>query len=109
MMRVLRRLVLAALVVGAIVLVVRRRRDTLVPGSGTPPVSGAWPPIVDDDPPAWVEPVDGECPEGYPVKLNARSGIFHVPGGRSYERTSPDRCYSTAQAAEADGYRAAKA
>jgi len=56
----------------------------------------------------WVEPVDGGCPEGYPVKAKATSRIFHVVGGLSYERTVPDRCYATAAAAEADGFRAAK-
>ena len=73
------------------------------------------PPIASnrsDDPPTgrgWVEPVDGECPEGYPIKANDNSGIFHVPGGRFYGRTVPERCYATAEGAIADGYRAAKA
>ena len=58
---------------------------------------------------AWVEPVDGECPEGYPIKANDKSRIFHVPGGRFYGRTVPERCYARAEDAEADGYRAAKA
>lgn len=57
----------------------------------------------------WVVPVDGGCPDGYPVKANDNSGIYHVPGGRFYERTVPERCYARAQDAEADGYRAAKA
>lgn len=59
--------------------------------------------------PTWVEPVDGACPEGYPVKANDNSGIYHVPGGRFYERTVPERCYARTEDAEADGYRAAKA
>lgn len=57
----------------------------------------------------WVEPVDGDCPSGYPIKANDNSGIFHVPGGRFYERTVPERCYADAHDAEADGYRRAKA
>jgi hypothetical protein len=57
----------------------------------------------------WVAPVDGACPEGYPVKANDNSGIYHVPGGRFYERTVPERCYARTDDAEADGYRAAKA
>lgn len=57
----------------------------------------------------WVEPVDGACPDGYPIKANSSSKIFHVPGGRSYARTIPERCYASAADAEADGYRAAKA
>lgn len=56
----------------------------------------------------WLPPVDGACPAGYPIKANARSGIYHVPGGGSYDRTTPERCYATAEAAEADEFRPAK-
>jgi hypothetical protein len=56
---------------------------------------------------AWVAPVAGACPAGYPVKAT-RSGVFHVPGGTFYERTTPERCYATPAAAETDGYRASK-
>ncbi len=59
-------------------------------------------------PRSWVEPVDRTCPDGYPVKAKLKSGIFHVPGGLAYDRTFPDRCYPSAEAAEADGLRAAK-
>jgi hypothetical protein len=59
---------------------------------------------------SWVAPLDGgECPPGYPIKAKDKSGIYHVPGGRSYDRTAAERCYTTAEAAEADGYRPAKA
>ena len=57
---------------------------------------------------AWVEAVDGSCPVTHPIKANAHSGIYHVPGGRFYDRTRAERCYADAGAAEADGYRAAK-
>jgi hypothetical protein len=56
----------------------------------------------------WVEPVGGSCPVGHPVKVNVGSGIFHLPGGRSYARTKPERCYATPEDAEADGFRRAK-
>lgn len=60
-------------------------------------------------PTSWVEAAtDGSCPEGFPIKANANSGIFHLPGGRFYDRTKPERCYATAEAALADGYRQAK-
>ncbi len=59
---------------------------------------------------AWVEPLDdGGCPAGHPVKANDRSGIYHVPGGRFYDRTVAVRCYASPEAAAADGYRPAKA
>jgi hypothetical protein len=56
----------------------------------------------------WVAPVDGVCPVSHPIKGNADSGIFHVPGGMSYDRTVPERCYATEADAEADGFRRAK-
>jgi len=84
-------------------------------------VTGAarWKPLADPPPPpkrtgpvkfapVWVEPVDGECPSTHSIKGNADSGIFHVPGGQSYDRTIPERCYATAADAEADGFRQAK-
>ena len=58
--------------------------------------------------PAWRAPIDGACPSTHPVKAKEGSHIFHVPGGGSYDRTVPDRCYVDAAAAEADGFRAAK-
>ncbi len=66
--------------------------------TGAPELEGA----------SWVEPVDGECPPSHPVKAKLASGIYHVPGGLSYARTRPDRCYRDAEAAEADGLRAAR-
>ncbi len=45
-------------------------------------------------------------PDGFPVKVKQSSRIFHVPGGRFYDRTIADRHYTTAAAAQADGYRA---
>ena len=60
------------------------------------------------DAPAWVAPTDGACPDGYPIKANAASMIYHQPGGLSYDRTQSDRCYVDGASAEADGFRAAK-
>jgi hypothetical protein len=57
---------------------------------------------------AWVEPTDGTCPASHPVKAKTASGIFHEPGGASYDRTKADRCYASAAAALADGWRPAK-
>lgn len=60
------------------------------------------------EPGVWVEPVDGVCPLSHPIKGNAGSGIFHVPGGMSYDRTIPERCYANEADAIADGFRKAK-
>jgi hypothetical protein len=57
----------------------------------------------------WVLPVNGDCPDGYPLKANDNSKIFHSPGGRFYARTVAERCYANADDAVADGYRPAKA
>ena len=51
----------------------------------------------------------GRVRRSHPIKANDNSNIFHVPGGRFYERTRAERCYATAEAAIADGYRQAKA
>jgi hypothetical protein len=56
----------------------------------------------------WIPPIDGACPVSHPIKANDNSGIFHLPGGRFYDRTGAERCYARAEDAEADGYRAAK-
>ena len=72
--------------------------DSVAPAEQAEPVAG-------ED---WVEPVDGACPATHPVKGKPGSGIFHMPGGLFYDRTVPDRCYRSAEAAEADGLRPAK-
>jgi len=46
------------------------------------------------------------CPEGYPVKGNVDSMIFHVEGDSTYERTIPEFCFVTTENAEMAGYRA---
>jgi hypothetical protein len=65
-------------------------------------------PAVDTTSP-WVDAADnGACPAHHPVKAKLASGIFHVPGGANYTRTLADRCYLSAEAAEADGLRRSK-
>ena len=58
--------------------------------------------------PDWIPPVNGTCPLSHPVKGNANSRIYHLPGGRFYDSTVPERCYRDESAAEADGMRASK-
>ncbi len=109
----MRRFVVLGLVAGIAAIVVGRRRR-----SSTPPSPPTWPTKVAEVPsasspspptPTWLAPIDGRCPEGFPIKANDNSGIYHVPGGRFYDRTAPERCYATAAEADRDGYRAAKA
>lgn len=90
------------------------------PPASVPPVaSNAAEFIVDDQVAAplegsstgaltWVAPDGGACPSSHPIKANDNSRIFHVPGGRFYDRTRAERCYGLAEDAEVDGYRRAK-
>jgi hypothetical protein len=123
MMRWLRRLVWLGLLAGAGVALSRvvARRQSLPAGAPAWTPAAAARPTVPPSPrsprqPAaaaprerWVGPVDGQCPNGYPIKANDKSRIFHVPGGRFYDRTVAERCYATEDDAVADGYRPAKA
>lgn len=68
---------------------------------------GALEPIGVDSGGAW------DCPPGYPVKgnfttWNGEPCIYHVPGGRLYERTRPERCFATEAEARAVGCRKSK-
>ena len=56
----------------------------------------------------WVDPDGNICPDTHPVKGKLSSMIFQVPGNFAYDRTNPDRCYESADAATADGMRPAK-
>lgn len=59
--------------------------------------------------PSWVySNASWKCPSGYPIKGNASSKIYHVPGGAFYGRTNPEECFASASAARAKGYRASK-
>ena len=123
MARFIRRLLVFALLGAAAAAAVRALRGR--PAVTAPPDTGpTWPPLEPAnvatvatapevteavaEPRSWVEPVDGACPSGDPVKASHTSHIYHVPGGQFYERTVPERCYTDPQAAEADGYRAAR-
>lgn len=106
-------------------LFLRGRRNAMVAGRTAP----EWPPFEprvvppaapDSGPlapatepagaePAWITPgANGDTPPTHPVKVKVSSGIYHLPGGRFYERTTADRLYPSADAAEADGYRPSK-
>jgi hypothetical protein len=105
--------VLAGLVLALARALARETRPVPMPQLEPVIRSGGKPPdlitsSVEPEPePAWVAPVDGACPDGHPIKAKESSGIYHRPGGLSYERTKPDRCYPDEATAEADGFRAA--
>jgi len=51
-------------------------------------------------------PADGtlECPTGYPIKGEIALLRFHNPGQPSYNRTIPEICFQSSEAAEAAGF-----
>ena len=123
-MRVFRRILKLAVIaaaIGALASWLRSRSSEETESSDEEDLP--WPPIVtvDSDNPSQVtEPNDGSpveprgwlscdesgnCPDSHHVKAKDSSGLYHVPGGNTYDRTIPDRCYASAEAAEADGYR----
>jgi hypothetical protein len=48
------------------------------------------------------------CPAWAPIKGNAPSRIYHLPGQRFYTRTTPEICFTTEAAARQSGYRKSK-
>jgi hypothetical protein len=49
-----------------------------------------------------------DCPDGFPIKGNGRSGIYHWPGANAYSHTRPTLCFRSVEAAERGGFRPAK-
>ncbi|MGL4306363.1 MAG: 50S ribosomal protein L17 [Mycobacteriaceae bacterium] len=47
---------------------------------------------------------DGSAPEGFPIKGNADSMLYHVPGSRFFEQTVAEVWFATEADAEAAGY-----
>ena len=47
---------------------------------------------------------DGSQPEGYPIKGNADSMLYHVPGSAFYDRTDAEFWFDTETSAEAAGF-----
>lgn len=52
-----------------------------------------------------VAPNGWSCPAWAPIKGNANSGIYHVPGGQYYAATKPEQCFRSEADARAAGYR----
>jgi hypothetical protein len=106
-----RTLILLVLAAGIGAALSWRRSQSTTPTPAEPPQWPEWPASAEPiagSPESAVAHDDGSAPESHPIKVKLSSGIFHVPGGRFYDRTRPDRCYPTAAAAEADGYRRSK-
>lgn len=48
------------------------------------------------------------APEGYPIKGNANSMLYHVPGSRHYKACIAEVWFATPEDAEAAGFRKPK-
>ncbi|GAA6524333.1 50S ribosomal protein L17 [Intrasporangium sp. DVR] len=61
------------------------------------------------DLPAGAAPAneDGSAPEGYTVKGNADSGLYHEPDGQWYDQTIAEFWFKSAEDAEAAGFKKA--
>ncbi len=86
----------------------------LAPAGRSPPLPSRHPPGLLErrwrpSATAWVAPDSaGDALTSHPVKVKESSRLYHLPGMLAYDRTRPDRCYLTAEAAEADGFVRAK-
>lgn len=84
------------------------------PEGGTLPEDSARMSQEESAPPnegvGWVRVKDAQgCPSGHPIKGNASSRIYHMPGQPHYERTKPEICFVDELAATAMGYRPSNA
>jgi hypothetical protein len=83
--------------------------DLSAPASFIPVEEQAPEPAAPAIDPQWVRGHgDLDCPEDYPVKAKATSGIFYLPGDAHYDRTIPDVCFAGSEDALASGYRPPK-
>jgi hypothetical protein len=64
---------------------------------------------IADEGEGWIRAVGAKsCPPEFPIKGNANSRIYHLPGESTYEATVPELCFATEEAAIGQGYRARK-
>ena len=92
-----------------ITVTVTGKRSTYVTASRTSAATSA---VKAAPRPSRTTPVnEWDCPSWAPIKGNRSSSgdwIYHVPGGRWYDRTKPEECFSSRAAAQAAGYRPSK-
>jgi len=50
----------------------------------------------------------GTCPDGYPIKGNLQSMIYHMPDDTSYRATIPEVCFTREADAVRNGFRSTK-
>jgi hypothetical protein len=117
----------------ALVWAARRALIRWIDGPAAAPSAAPWPPVrepevdagsaaevaatvgateaaaVEGATDAWLVPDSaGACPATHLVKAKVSTRLYRVPGTAAYDRATPDRCYVSAEAAEADGFSRAK-
>ena len=120
--RLFRAVFLAGLVAGGVAVVrALTRAEEPLPRPAAAPTGGPWPPLHNESP-APGEAVSSPAPEASKAGTATEPPATEpaepdavvapepggTPGQLNYDRTTPDRCYVSAEAAEADGLRAAK-
>ncbi len=53
-----------------------------------------------------ISPNGRDCPNDHPIKGNLPSRVYHQDGDPDYGNVNPERCFTNAASAEADGFRA---
>ena len=76
----------------------RRRRDR------APPPQRRLPPTSKPTRGRSAKAADGGAPEGYEIKGNEDSGLYHAPGSRFYKQTVAEVWFDTEESAEAAGF-----
>jgi large subunit ribosomal protein L4 len=79
-----------------------RRSTLLSSGDVAPGAEDA--PVADLPAKAAAPNADGSAPEGFDVKGNADSGLYHLPGSRFYNQTVAEFWFASAADAEAAGF-----
>jgi large subunit ribosomal protein L4 len=97
----------------------KQARATPTEPAETEPVADEAPEVVEaaapvdeaagvPEPAEWAgsvkAPADGEQPEGYDIKGNAGSMLYHVPGSSFYSRTKAEIWFDTEENAQAAGF-----
>jgi len=80
-----------------------RQRAASLKGGSTSPATDAVE-VADLPSGAAMPAADGSAPEGFAIKGNSNSMLYHVPGSSFYDRTVAEIYFDSADSAEAAGY-----
>ncbi len=83
----------------------------VIHATGTPTATA--PPTNPPLPARGIAPVEEAgsgttCPDGYPIKADDATGMYHRPGQRPYDATNARHCFVSEATAQTAGYRASQ-